>query len=150
MGELRTTRPKAAIYSNLASRRQVIRFRIGDKLRVLGGFGFYHYGIYIGAWGGYPHCVINNAKFQQVEITTLVAFADGRPIELAERLARNGWEAARIVQRAFSLLGKKYDLLNFNCEHAANFALRGEAISLAVRGAVVLGTFLALAFVARD
>jgi hypothetical protein len=126
-----------------------MRIHVGDKLRVPGAFGFYHYGIYIGAWGGHPHCVIHNAKLKEVELTTLEAFADGRPVELAERVARNRWEAAHIVERAFSLLGKNYDLLGFNCEHAANLALHGEAVSLAVRGLFAVGAIVALVAAAR-
>src|SRR2546425_519997 len=121
-----------------------MNIQVGDKLRVLSSSGFYHYGIYIGAWGGHPHCLIHNAKFRQVEITTLEAFADGRRVEIAERLARSRWEATQIVQRALSLVGKEYDLISFNCEHMANFALRGRAVSRTVQGALMVGAVLAL------
>jgi len=126
-----------------------MRLQIGDKIRIVGILGFNHYGIYIGEWGGHPHSVVHNAKFKEVQIATLEAFADGRSVEIAERTARNDSEAARIVERALTLVGRKYDLVGFNCEHAANFALHGQAVSLAMQGAVMLGAILVLAAVAR-
>jgi hypothetical protein len=37
-----------------------------------------------------------------------------------------GWfRQEQVVRRSLSLLGQQYDLLNFNCEHAAYYAATG-------------------------
>jgi hypothetical protein len=40
-----------------------------------------------------------------------------------------------IKQKAFSLLGRQYNLFNFNCEHLATFSHTGKAESPQLQGA---------------
>src|SRR5437016_695383 len=122
---------------------------VGDKLRVLSALAIYHYGIYIGSWGHYRECVVHNAKFKQVEIATLAVFSDGRQVEIAERVARTPWDASEIVDRALSVVGRRYDLLNFNCEHVVSYALKGQAVSPTARAAVAVTVLVGIVLLGR-
>jgi hypothetical protein len=73
------------------------------------------------------------------------SFAAGLPVALASRKARNSYEQQAIIRRAQSLLGWKYDLLNFNCDHLVTFAQDGLATSPQLQGFALV--FAALLFV---
>lgn len=62
-------------------------------------------------------------------------FAKDRPIHIEQR-AQPG-EEELVAGRALALVGQNYDLLQFNCEHVANFAANGRAESGQVRRAIV-------------
>ena len=111
------------------------KLQVGDKIRV-DRLGYSHYGIYGGNNWFDGREVVHNSKGGGVIRSTLAEFADGAPIIIESRVARNYWEQQAIADRAISLLGKKYDLVNFNCEHAANWAQSGKAESLQVQFAV--------------
>jgi len=97
----------------------------GDMIEVMGQFPFpRHVGIYAGVRG-----VVHNHKSCCVQLTSLQAFSGGRPIRVTSRVAGSWFEQEQVVQRALSLVGKPYNLLNFNCEHAAYYAQTGEAKS---------------------
>ncbi len=104
---------------------------IGDKLAT----GLLHQGIYVD--GGQ---VVHNAKGRMVELVSLEEFAAGRgwwvvpyshPHSTRERRA--------IVARALSLVRTPYDMINFNCEHAANLAITGKAFSPTLQVLCLLG-----------
>jgi hypothetical protein len=118
--------------------------QVGDMIRVPGAMGTYHVGIYVGRTGGRPRAVVHNAKGLGVVICDLGEFAAGRAVELESRVPGGWWAQQRAARRALSLVGLKYDLLNFNCEHAATLAQTGEARSSQLRAAgtgllVILG-----------
>src|SRR5437763_2015594 len=114
-----------------------IELRPGDKVFVKGDFGVRHYGVYVGCdWQG-KEMVVQNLKGRSVEETSLGAFSAGRPIFIEQR-ARNWLHAEEIVQRARSLVGTNYDLISFNCEQAANYAVNGRPFSLQLQEAVGL------------
>lgn len=119
--------------------------KVGDKLRVLGPLGFYHYGIYVGPRGSYGEDVVHNDKNGGVELVHFADFVAGRAVQIAERTAQSWYEQEEIVARALSLIGREYRLVDFNCEHVASYALTGAPVSPAVRGAVVL-TVVSLVF----
>ena len=111
---------------------------IGDKLRIVAPLGFYHYGIYVGRRGAHGEDVIHNNKSGGVELVSLEDFAAGLPVEIAERGRYSFHEREAIARRALSLVGREYRLIDFNCEHAANYALTGVATSPAIAAVVTL------------
>jgi hypothetical protein len=76
------------------------------------------------------------------------AFAARLPVTLARRKARNPYEQRAIISRTQSLLGWKYDLLNFNCDHLVTYAQGGIATSPQLQGfalAFAVALFVGLA-----
>lgn len=120
---------------------------IGDKVRVLGLLGVWHYGIVVGADTNGQVSVVHNTKEQGVVLSSLVDFADGQAVEMVQR-APAGREF-EVAERAMSHLGKQYDLFNFNCEHLATHAHTGQASSsqLALGGLLAAFGLAALAVV---
>ena len=85
------------------------------------------------------------------ELTNFAQFSKGRDVYVHRKATGGYFERQIILHRALSLVGKKYDLLTFNCEHAANLAQVGKAESPQVRGFVVIAlALIGLAFVARE
>ena len=123
--------------------------RQGDKCSVPGTVPLIkHYGICVGfARDGQTLFVHNVAD--GVVLVTGEGFAAGRPITVEQR-AQPGQEGL-VAQRALALRGRKYDLLVFNCEHAANLAANGMSESKQVQRAVVAGLgFAVLAYLNQD
>jgi len=120
----------------------------GDKLQRPGPLGTRHVGIYLGrdAWG--QDWVIHNDKGGYVKEDFLSTFAAGFPVSLAQRAASTWWEQQQIVARARSLLGQKFDLINFNCEHFANYAQTGVAHSPQLGFVAGATALLAIIFIA--
>jgi len=97
----------------------------GDLVEVVGQFPFpRHVGIYASGRG-----VVHNHKSCCVQLTDMAGFSGGRPIRVISRVLGSSVEQEQAVQRAMSLIGQRYDLLNFNCEHAAYYAQTGVAKS---------------------
>lgn len=121
-----------------------MNLQTGDMIQRPGPLRTDHVGIYLGrdAWG--RQWVIHNAKSGFVHEDLLEMFAAGLPVALKSRVARNSYEQRLIVERARSLLGQKYDLLNFNCDHFATFAQTGVAFSPQLRA---FAGFVGMAFV---
>lgn len=125
----------------------------GDKIWVPGPYLTRHYGMYIGPHfddrrGLIEHAVVHNSKVQHgVVIDSFVRFSGGKQVTVEDRAAP-GYEDV-VAQRALALVGTKYDLLGFNCEHLVNLAQTGEHKSQQLRNAAglsALGLF-ALALV---
>jgi hypothetical protein len=110
-----------------------------------------HYGICTGFVGGVPWFVHNTPDGGVVH-TSLEGFAGRSPIHIEQR-ALAGQEAA-VALRALKLVGHAYDLLNFNCEHAANLAANGVAeskqVKLAGAAAACLAAFSLLSLVNQN
>lgn len=114
-----------------------MRFMIGDVLKRPGPWGTAHVGLYAGIdWAG-RDWVIHNAKDDCVRWDLLDSFGAGNPVSVA-RSATTPYEGATIISRARSQLGRKFDLINFNCEHFVSYALGIGAGSPQLRG-VALG-----------
>jgi hypothetical protein len=110
--------------------------RVGDKIRVVGPFPTWHYGVVVGRRGSGEILVVHNDKdLRRVVETTLAEFAKNRPVEMVQR-AKRGTEW-QVAERAAELLGEPYDLWSFNCEHVANYAANGEAASPQVMSALL-------------
>ena len=124
-------------------------FLVGDIIERPGPFGKRHRGIFVGfdeygrAW------VIHNDMGGIVCWVLFEHFAADLPVTIASRKARSPYEQRAIVSRAQSLLGWRYDLLNFNCDHLVTYAQDGVATSpqlqsLALAFAVALFVGLAV------
>ncbi len=112
--------------------------RLGDKMSVAGRLGVRHYGIYVGQIGGYLDAVVHNSKTEmKVVLEELSTFADGKEIKI-EQHAPPDYEQV-VVERALQLLGTKYDLIDFNCEHFVNLVQQGERRSDQLRNGAFLG-----------
>lgn len=93
-------------------------------------------------------CKDNQGKRQYIENTI------GRGVQLISEayLFRDGYEVTRIepfngtqhqrnmaAKAALQLIGTKYDLINFNCEHYANAVQHNKSYSPQVANGVMLG-----------
>ena len=106
-------------------------------------FGYTHVGIYVGR-RRFDGCdVVHNDKGNAVILSSQADFAQGSRIQIWKKASGNGLEREAIANRALALLGRRFDLITFNCEHAANLAQNGRAESPQLVGAA----FLALALV---
>ena len=115
----------------------------GDMIEVVGPPFPRHVAIYAKGRG-----VVHNQKSCCVVLTDMAGFSRGRPVGLISRVVGSWVEQEQVVQRALSLVGQRYDLLNFNCEHAAYYAQTGIAKSpqLGVAALCLIGLFGFLAF----
>ena len=111
-----------------------MKFQPGDKLRVPGVIGTLHYGIFVGRVGSVNCGVVHNAKGRGVVLSEFDEFAMGATVALDSRTPGGWWAQQRVAQRALALIGQRYDLVNFNCEHAATLAQTGQAVSRQVEG----------------
>lgn len=123
--------------------------RKGDVIKRRGPLGTEHIGLYAGSdWIG-RGWVIHNAKDDRVRWELLETFANGEAVSVV-RQAANAYEGEVIIARAHSLLGQKFDLINFNCEHFVTMAISGAAISPQLRGvAIGLAILAGVGLVAR-
>jgi hypothetical protein len=94
----------------------------GDMVEVVGPFPFpRHVGVYAEGRG-----IVHNSKAGSVQLTDVATFSGGAPIRAIWRVAGTPFDQEAAVDRAMSLNGKPYNLLNFNCEHVAYYALTGK------------------------
>lgn len=125
----------------------------GDAIQRLGPFGTMHRGIFAGFDLAGQVWVIHNAKNQFVKWDLLEAFAEGQTVTLLKRVARNIYEQNLIVARAKSLLGRKFDLWSFNCDHLVTYALAGvpksPQLGFFLGGILILGALGGLAAASR-
>lgn len=99
-----------------------------------------HYGVCTGYSAHGEPCFVHNTPSGGVVHTTRAQFAGNLAIHIEQR-ARPGQEAV-VAARALDLVGREYNLLFFNCEHAANLAATGKAESKQVQTGVVITTIL--------
>jgi len=121
------------------------RIEVGDIIRIQCP-GFVHVGVYVGPRGFGGNCVVHNSKFGGVILSTLAEFSGGAQIFIHQKATCHWFQRETIAQRALSLLGLRYNLFKFNCEHAAYYAQRGKAESpqisaLAIVALVIAGGF---------
>lgn len=105
-----------------------ITLKVGDRITVPGRIPpIRHHGIYAG--NGYVlHACFDHGMVVE---TPMAQFTGGHEPRIEKR-AKRGLEYV-VVARARSLLGKKYDLAQWNCEHLASYAADGEATSPTAR-----------------
>ena len=119
--------------------------QVGDMIRI-NRVGYSHVGIYVGERfvGGQAGNIVHNDKFGGVVLSTLEQFAGGALVNLHKPATGDYFEREAIANRAIFLIGKEFDLLAFNCEHAANWAQNGKAESPQLQGALFLAVFVGL------
>jgi hypothetical protein len=123
--------------------------QVGDMIQV-GRFLYNHVGIYVGSRTADGRDVVHNDKNGGVVLSTLAEFSGGKPVQLHTAASGNYVEREAIANRALSLLGRRFDLLTFNCEHAANWAQSGKLESPQIKGFVLFALIVGgLALVAR-
>ena len=99
--------------------------QIGDMISI-DRFGYKHVGIYVGMRGHGANDVVHNDKGGGVVVASLADFSKGATIHLHKAASGDYFQREAIASRAFSLVGRKFDLFTFNCEHAANWAQTGR------------------------
>lgn len=127
------------------------KLRVGDAIRIE-RFGYNHVGVYVGQRRGIEDAVVHNDKGIGVVLCTLSQFADGKVLHLHNASQGNEFEREQIAERALSLLGKKFDLITFNCEHLVNYAQNRNAESPQMQtaaGGVFIVGLLSLLFLGR-
>ncbi|MET0793699.1 MAG: hypothetical protein ABW061_19420 [Polyangiaceae bacterium] len=110
----------------------------GDKCWVQGRKK--HYGICTGYGTDGEPWFVHNTPEGGVVHTTRKGFAGNHAIYIEQRVAPG--QEATVAARALALVGRKYSLLSFNCEHVANLAANGNAESKQVQGGLAIGAVL--------
>lgn len=112
------------ILPKLFSQMQPYFPQVGDMIAVK-RLGYIHVGNYVGSRTPDGRDVVHNDKSKGVVLTTLAEFSGGAPVFLHKQATGNYFQREATANRAFSLIGRKFDLLTFNCEHAANLIQSG-------------------------
>ncbi len=102
-----------------------------------------HHVIYLGKDNKGNRMYIENAIGKGVQIVSEnQVFRDGYQFTRVERFTGNQQQRNNAVQLAIQLIGKPYDLLNFNCEHYANIVQHRKSYSNQVGLGLGLFAFL--------
>lgn len=126
---------------------------IGDRL-VRNKFIFSkHHGIFVG-WHNNNYWVAENQNGKGVQYVTLSEFLINNPnsIDRVERFKGNEYQRNNIINRINKLIGTEYDLINFNCEHFAEYVQNGASKSYQVGNALVAVCVIAIgySFISRN
>lgn len=110
-------------------------------------FGYRHLGIVSDRFhGGKPMVISNSARSGGVYEEPWDVFSQGKPFRIKETHAGIGGSEA--IRRARSLIGTRYDLFSWNCEHLVTFAQGLSPTSPQILATTAL-VFLGLALAAR-
>lgn len=112
--------------------------RVGDRLVREKGILSTHHGIFCG-WDNDRAIVAENQNGYGVQYITLQQFVLNNT-NLLKRIVRfkgNEFERNNIIPRIDQLIGRNYDLVNFNCEHFAEYIQNGVPKSNQVTNAAV-------------
>jgi hypothetical protein len=102
-----------------------------------------HHSIYLGQDIYGVEWIIENKIGHGVRlVTSHDYFNDVIEIKRIERFLGSGNERRLAVQKALWEVGKPYDLINYNCQHFANYVQHGEIRSEQVTGGIALGLAL--------
>lgn len=124
--------------------RQHYGFGTGDRIVVpkSGWDVVQHHAVFFGMVDG-EAVVAENKEGRGVILTRLDQFmADARIIKRHIRFSGNHYDQMVVMDRIRERLGRRYDLLKYNCEHFANEVLHFRAISPQVKA---VGTAAAVA-----
>ena len=89
-----------------------------------------HYVVYVGD-GNFIGNLVGGVRL--IDYSELVSLMDSyEPIKV-RKFQGSHYERHRALQRAYSRLGQKYNLLTFNCEHFANWVQYGKNFSNQVK-----------------
>lgn len=99
-----------------------------------------HHAIYLGKDNNGNRIYIENAIGRGVQVVNeAYLFRGGYEITRVERFTGNQYQRNSAVQLAMQLIGKPYNLLNFNCEHYANTVQHRKSYSNQVGVGLGLG-----------
>lgn len=102
-----------------------------------------HHAIYLGNDNNGNRIYIENALGKGVQvISESYLFRDGNKLTRVERFEGNTWQRNAAIKFAISLIGRQYDLLNFNCEHYANTIQHNKTYSKQVTKGISLGVLV--------
>jgi len=97
-----------------------------------------HHAVYLGQNQYGQDLIAENAYGKFVAIADAKKFFDEYPqITRVEVFKGNSFERRTAVERALKLLGKPYSLIDFNCEHFANYVQHGKTESFQVNRGIV-------------
>lgn len=112
-----------------------------------------HHAIYIGNDNEGNRLYIENSVGRGVQVVSeSYLFRDGFQLTRVEPFNGNLLQRNEAVKRAMQLLGKAYDLVNFNCEHYANAVQYSKSYSKQINGAfgALLGLVLGIGLIRSD
>lgn len=92
-----------------------------------------HYIVYSGGYSFIGNLQEGVKSISHYELNTLLK--EYEPISI-RRFSGTEFQRRLALRRAYSRLGEKYSLLNFNCEHFANWVQKGKENSTQVAVAV--------------
>lgn len=97
-----------------------------------------HHAIYLGQNHHGQDLIAENAygKFAAV-VDAKKFFTEYPQITRVEEFKGNNLERRTAVERALKLLGKPYSLINFNCEHFANYVQHGKVESFQINQGIL-------------
>ena len=96
-----------------------------------------HHAVYLGQNYSGQDLIAENVAGKFVRVVTADDFFQANPkVTRIERFTKNNYERRVAIERALKLLGKPYDLINFNCEHFANYVQHGKIESFQIGRAV--------------
>ncbi|KAA3652400.1 MAG: hypothetical protein DWP98_01355 [Bacteroidetes bacterium] len=99
-----------------------------------------HHAIYLGKDNNGNRIYIENAIGRGVQVVNeAYLFRGGYEITRVERFTGSQYQRNSAVQLAMQLIGKPYNLLNFNCEHYANTVQHRKSYSNQVGVGLGLG-----------
>ena len=120
------------------------RYPVGAEVRIRRPYVINHHAIIVGgsvATLG-PVMLIDNAKADGVSLRPLEEVAAGDPVEVVAR-PQSAEHANHIVERAYSQIGKRYDLISQNCEHFSSWCYSGKPRSIQLQGFGFLAAVIA-------
>lgn len=131
MINLRSALPSPNNNSHLAAHAYRHSLLPGDRLiESIFQTGFSkHHSIYLGVDQYGIEWISENHKFDGVRLVQANDFFQDNKLYKVEKFKGNYLARIRAVRRALTLLGKPYDLINFNCEHYASHVQTGKAYS---------------------
>ncbi len=110
-----------------------------------------HHVIYLGQNYSGQDLIAENAVGMCVRIITGDQFfTENNKITRIERFFGSNSERRTAIERALKKLGQPYDLINFNCEHFANYVQSGEIKSEQVGWGLLALGILAVAAILTD
>jgi hypothetical protein len=105
-----------------------------------------HHVIYLGQNHLGVHLIAENAVGLYVRVITVDQFFQENPqVTRIDQFAGNNVQRRHAVERALKMVGQPYDLINFNCEHFANYVQKGVLKSDQMGWGILLLGVLAIA-----
>jgi hypothetical protein len=107
---------------------------------------FNHFIVFLGERNGKMYFVANDInggvrEFDEDEVQNLISRFE--PVSI-RRLNGDYWQRQAALKRAKGQIGKKYDLLKFNCEHLATYIQYGKSESPQVQNWVTAAAFFGI------